>query len=257
MSNSPFSLQGKVALVCGLANRESIAFGCAQALHQAGARVVVTHMPGAERFVQDLSGDLGDAELMPCDVQDDAQLAALFAHIASQYERLDVVVHSIAYAPPEDLRGRLVDASREGFLMAMDISCHSFLRMARLAEPLMPTGGTLLNMSYLGAERVVENYALMGPIKAALESMTRYMAAELGPQGIRVHAVSPGPIRTRASSGLKDFDTLADTSEARAPLRRLATVQDVGNAAVYLASSAGAATTGSVHYIDAGDNILY
>ena len=257
MADSPFSLHDRVALVTGLANRDSIAFGCAQALQQAGARVVITHMPGAERFVQDLAGALGDAELMPCDVQDDAQLAALFEHIASRHGQLDVMVHSIAYAPLEDLRGRLIDASRDGFLLAMDVSCHSFLRMARLAEPLMPRGGTLLNMSYLGAERVVDNYALMGPVKAALESMTRYLAAELGPQGIRVHAVSPGPIRTRAASGLKDFDALADTSEARAPLRRLATVEDVGNAVVYLASPAGAATTGSVHYVDGGDNIRY
>mgnify|MGYP001180653071 FL=1 len=257
MADSPFSLHGRVALVTGLANRDSIAFGCAQALQQAGARVVVTHMPGAERFVHPLAEALGKAELIPCDVQDDAQLAALFEHIASCHGRLDVMVHAIAYAPLEDLRGRLIDASRDGFLLAMDVSCHSFLRMARLAEPLMPRGGTLLNMSYLGAERVVDNYALMGPVKAALESMTRYLAAELGPQGIRVHAVSPGPIRTRAASGLKDFDALADTSEARAPLRRLATVEDVGNAVVYLASPAGAATTGSVHYVDGGDNIRY
>lgn len=257
MLDSPFSLHNKVALVSGLANRDSIAFGCAQALNQAGARVIVTYMPGAERFVLPLADELGNAELMPCDVQDDAQLTRLFTHIADRYGGVDVVVHSIAYAPIEDLRGRLVDASRQGFLLAMDISCHSFLRMARLAEPLMSEGGTLINMSYLGAERVVQNYALMGPVKAALESMTRYMAAELGPQGIRVHAVSPGPIRTRAASGLKDFDTLADASEHRAPLRRLATIRDVGNTVVYLASPAGAATTGGVHYIDAGDNIMY
>ena len=255
MANSPFSLTDKVALVTGLANRDSIAFGCAQALHQAGARVVITHMPDAERFVQPLAEELGDAELLPCDVQQDDQLEAVFEHIASRHGRLDVMVHSIAYAPLDDLRGRLVDASRDGFLLAMDVSCHSFLRMARLAEPLMPEGGTLLNMSYLGAKRVVDNYGLMGPVKAALESATRYLAAELGPQGIRVHAVSAGPIRTRAASGLKDFDALADASEARAPLRRLASVRDVGNAVVYLASPAGAATTGGVHYLDGGDNI--
>lgn len=257
MADSPFSLHDKVALVTGLANRDSIAFGCAQALHQAGAKVVITHMPGAERFVHGLADELGDAELLPCDVQKDAQLEALFEHIGSRHGRLDVMVHSIAYAPLADLHGRLVDASRDGFLLAMDVSCHSFLRMARLAEPLMSTGGTLINMSYLGAERVVDNYALMGPVKAALESTTRYLANELGSQRIRVHSVSPGPIRTRAASGLKFFDALADASKARAPLRRLATVGDIGNAVVYLASPAGAATTGGVHYIDGGDNIRY
>lgn len=257
MADSPFSLHDKVALVTGLANRNSIAFGCAQALQLAGAKVVITHMSEAERSVHALTDELGDVELLPCDVQKDAQLAAVFAHIGSRYERLDVMVHSIAYAPLADLQGRLVDASRDGFLLAMDISCHSFLRMAHLAEPLMTKGGTLINMSYLGAERVVDNYALMGPVKAALESTTRYLADELGPQGIRVHSVSPGPIRTRAASGLKCFDALVDASKARAPLRRLATVKDIGNAVVYLASPAGAATTGGVHYLDGGDNIRY
>lgn len=254
----PFSLQGKVGIVTGLANQDSIAFGCAQALHEAGAEMLVTYAsPKAERFVTPLGAEMGHPELRLCDVQDDAQLDALFDRAHQRWGRLDFVVHSIAFAPLEDLHGRVVDCSREGFQLAMDVSCHSFLRMAKRAESLMAHGGTLVCMSYYGAERVVDNYNLMGPVKAALESATRYLAAELGPQGIRVHAVSPGPIRTRAASGLKDFDVLARESEEHAPLRRLATVRDVGNAVVYLASPAGAATTGSLHYVDAGDHIRY
>lgn len=254
----PFSLHGKVGIVTGLANRDSIAFGCAQALHESGAEMLVTYAsPKAERFVLPLASEMGEPELIPCDVQEDAQLDALFERARQRWGRLDFVVHSIAFAPQEDLHGRVVDCSRESFQLAMDVSCHSFLRMAKLAEPLMASGGTLLCMSYYGAERAVDNYGLMGPVKAALESASRYLASELGPQGIRVHAVSAGPIRTRASSGLKDFDELANQSEAHAPLRRLATVRDVGNAVVYLASSAGEATTGTVHFVDAGDSIRY
>ncbi|MBS9405015.1 enoyl-ACP reductase FabI [Halomonas sp. TRM85114] len=254
----PFSLQGKVGIVTGLANQDSIAYGCAQALHEAGAEMLVTYAsPKAERFVTPLSGEMGHPELRLCDVQDDDQLNALFDRAHERWGRLDFVVHSIAFAPLDDLHGRVVDCSRDGFKLAMDVSCHSFLRMAKRAESLMPHGGTLVCMSYYGAERVVDNYNLMGPVKAALESATRYLAAELGPQGIRVHAVSPGPIRTRAASGLKDFEALAQESEEHAPLRRLATVRDVGNAVVYLASPAGAATTGSLHYVDAGDHIRY
>lgn len=255
---TPFSLHDKVGIVTGLANQDSIAFGCAQALHEAGAEMLVTYAsPKAEPFVTPLGAEMGHPELCLCDVQDDAQLDALFDRAYQRWGQLDFVVHSIAFAPLDDLHGRVVDCSRDGFRLAMDVSCHSFLRMAKRAEPLMPHGGTLICMSYRGAERVVDNYNLMGPVKAALESATRYLAAELGPQGIRVHAVSPGPIRTRAASGLKDFEALARNSEENAPLHRLATVRDVGSAVVYLASPAGAATTGSLHYIDAGDHIRY
>jgi enoyl-[acyl-carrier protein] reductase I len=258
LMSDPFSLAGKVALVTGLANRDSIAFGCAKALRAAGAELLVTYAgPRAERFVLPLAEELGEVELMACDVQDDTQLEALFARVRERWGRLDLVVHSIAFAPLDDLHGRVLDCSREGLSLAMDVSCHSFIRMARHAEPLMHDGGTLVCMSYLGAERVVDNYNLMGPVKAALEATSRYLAAELGPGGIRVHAVSPGPIPTRAASGLKDFDALARESQAQAPLRRLAGVEDVGHAVVYLASPAGAATTGTLHYVDAGDHIRY
>ncbi|WP_084180447.1 enoyl-ACP reductase FabI [Halomonas alkaliantarctica] len=257
MSN-PFSMQGKVGIVAGVANQDSIAFGCAQALHHAGAECLVTYAsPRAEKFVTPLAVDMGEPELILCDVQHDDQLEALFERARERWGRLDFVVHSIAYAPLDDLHGRVVDCSKEGFLLAMDISCHSFIRMAKHAEPLMKEGGSLFNMTYYGAEKVVDNYNLMGPVKAALESATRYMAAELGPQGIRVHAVSPGAIRTRAASGLKAFDELAHDGEMRSPLRRLASVQDVGNAVVYLASDAGASLTGLTHYVDAGHHLRF
>ncbi|MEQ6917705.1 enoyl-ACP reductase FabI [Halomonas aquatica] len=255
---SPFSLQGKVGIVTGLANENSIAFGCAQALHDAGAEMLVSYAsPRHERFVMPLAKDMGYPEMHLCDVQDDEQLEALFARARERWGRLDFVIHSIAFAPLADLHGRIVDCSREGFQLAMDVSCHSFLRMARHAEPLMTDGGTLLCMSYQGAERAVDHYGLMGPVKAALESACRYLATELGPKGIRVHAVSAGPIPTRAASGLKDFDELARHSEAHAPLQRLVKVRDVGNAVVYLASPAGSSTTGTTHYIDAGEHIRY
>jgi len=255
---NPFSMQGRVGIVTGLANQDSIAFGCAKALHQAGAEMLVTYaIPKDKDNVRPLAGEMGDPELVLCDVQNEEQMEALFERARQRWGRLDFVIHSIAFAPVEDLHDRLIDCSLEGFQLAMDVSCHSFLRMARRSEPLMKEGGTLICMSYLGAERVVENYNLMGPVKAALESASRYLAMELGPQGIRVHALSPGPIRTRAGSALKDFEELVETSEARAPLGRLATIEDVGYAAVYLASSAGAATTGALLYIDAGDRICY
>ncbi|MGS2743692.1 enoyl-ACP reductase FabI [Halomonas sp. LS-001] len=258
MSQNPFSLAGKVGIVAGLANHDSIAFGCAQALHNAGAECLVTYAsPKAEKFVTPLADEMGSPELLLCDVQQDEHVDALFDRARERWGRVDFVVHSIAFAPLDDLHGRVVDCSKEGFALAMDISCHSFIRMAKRAEPLMEDGGTLFNMTYYGAEKVVDNYNLMGPVKAALESATAYMAAELGPQGIRVHGVSPGAIRTRAASGLKAFDELAHAGETRSPLRRLASVQDVGNAVVYLASDAGAALTGLTHYVDAGHHLRF
>lgn len=256
--SSAFAMNGRVGIVTGLANHDSLAYGCAQRLAAAGAEMLVTYAtPRAERFVLPLAAELGDPEMRPCDVQDEVQLDDLFQRARERWGRLDFLIHSVAFAPLDDLHGRVVDCSLDGFQQAMDISCHSFLRMAQRAEPLMRDGGTLICMTYRGAERVVDNYGMMGPVKAALESATRYAAAELGPRGIRVHALSAGPIPTRAASGLKDFDALARRSEQHAPLRRLVSVQDVGNAAVYLASPAGRATTGTIHYLDAGDHIRY
>jgi enoyl-[acyl-carrier protein] reductase I len=183
-------------------------------------------------------------------------MEAVFGAIDERWGRLDFVLHSIAFAPAADLHGRVTDSSREGFARAMDISCHSFARMARLAEPLMDQGGTLLTMSYLGADAVVPHYGVMGPVKAALEASVRYLATELGPRGIRVNAVSPGPIRTRAASGIPDFDGLVADARSRAPLHREVEIDDVGSFCAFLVSDAARAVTGDVHYIDGGFHIL-
>ncbi|MEY6431500.1 enoyl-ACP reductase FabI [Thioalkalicoccus limnaeus] len=252
----PFSLRGRTALVTGLANADSIAYGCASAMHDAGAELLLSYgHPKADKHVQPLAAALGGAEALLCDVQHEDQVAALFERVAARWGRLDVLVHSMAFAPKDDLHGRVVDSSRDGFALAMDISCHSFLRLARYAEPLMKEGGTLITLSYYGAEKVVDHYNLMGPVKAALESAVRYLAAELGPQGIRVHAISPGPIPTRAASGIAHFDRLLKSAAERAPLRRLAGIDDVGHTAVFLAADAGRALTGSTLYVDAGLNV--
>ena len=191
-----------------------------------------------------------------CRFRKDADVEAVFAAIKEQWGRLDFLLHSIAFAPKEDLHGRVTDCSKEGFLQAMDVSCWSFLRMAHLAEPLMDRGGALFCMSYYGSQRVVEHYNIMGPVKAALESATRYMAAELGPKGIRVHAVSPGPLKTRAASGIAEFDALLDRAQAKAPMQRLVSIEDVGTATAYLATDAAKLITGATLYIDGGYHII-
>src|SRR5271157_1329116 len=193
---------------------------------------------------------------LPCDVQDDAQVDALSAALRERWGRLDFALHAVAFAPKADLQGRLTDSSREGFLTAMDISCHSFIRLARRAEPLMTDGGTLLTLSFAGAERVVQNYDVMGPVKAALECAVRYLAYELGPKGIRVNALSPGPIHTRAASGLKDFDTIILEEQRKAPLGRLAEIDDVGAVAAFLTTPAARAITGMTIYVDCGYHIM-
>ena len=180
----------------------------------------------------------------------------MFEEIGRRWGRLDFLLHSIAFAPRDDLHGRVVDCSRAGFLQAMDISCWSFIRMAKLAEPLMGKGGALFCMSYYGSQMVVEHYNLMGPVKAALESATRYLAAELGPKGIRVHAISPGPLKTRAASGIAEFDELLDKAQAKAPMQRLVSIEDVGLATAYLATDAAKLLTGQTLYIDGGYSII-
>ena len=250
-------LEGKKGLVVGIANSHSIAWGCARAFRAAGADLAVTWLNDkAAPYVQPLAAQLQAPIQMPLDVEQPGQLEAVFDAVTRQWGRLDFVLHSIAFAPAADLHGRLADSSREGFLRAMDISCHSFARMARLAEPLMKDGGSLLTMSYLGAAEVIDNYGLMGPVKAALESSVRYLAAEMGPQGIRVNAVSPGPLATRAASGIADFDQLLANAALRAPLRRLVDIDDVGALCAFLASDAGRSITGNTLYVDAGYHIL-
>ncbi|PWS35194.1 enoyl-[acyl-carrier-protein] reductase FabI [Falsiroseomonas bella] len=253
----PPVLTGKKALVVGVANDRSIAWGCAAAMRKAGAEIAMTYLnERAKPHVEPLAKQLDVPIFLPMEVRDGAQVDAVFEAIAQRWGRLDILVHAIAFAPKEALQGRVVDCPRDGFLTAMDVSCWSLLDLARRAEPLMKDGGTVLTMSYLGANEVVENYGIMGPVKAALESAVRYVATELGPKGIRVHAVSPGPLATRAASGIRDFDELMERVSSRAPARRLVTIEEVGAACVFLACDYAAAMTGETLYIDGGYHIL-
>jgi enoyl-[acyl-carrier protein] reductase I len=250
-------LHGKRALVLGIANEQSIAYGCARVFRQLGADLAVTYLNEKARpHVEPLARELGATILVPCDVGRSGELEAVFQQIRDVWGSLDIALHSIAFAPKQDLQGRLLDSSDEGFKVAMDISCHSFVRMARLAEPLMTDGGTLLAMSYHGASKVVPNYNLMGPVKAALESAVRYLAFELGEKNIRVHAVSPGPLKTRAASGLKDFDVLLSEAIERAPIGELVDIDDVGLTAAYLTTPFARRLTGTTTYVDGGLSIM-
>jgi enoyl-[acyl-carrier protein] reductase I len=251
------SLAGKKGLIIGVANEMSIAHGCAKVMRALGAELAITYLNAkAEPYVRPLAEGLESPLILPCDVEQPGQLEAVFDAITGRWGRLDFVLHSIAFATKQDLQGRVVDCSREGFARAMDISCHSFIRLAKLAEPLMEKGGCLVTMSYYGAEKVIENYNLMGPVKAALEATVRYMAVELGPKGIRVHAVSPGPLKTRAASGIGHFDELLELAKRKAPLHQLVTVEDVGMVTAMLVSDAGRALTGNTIYVDAGYHIV-
>lgn len=250
-------LAGKRGLVTGIANADSIAWGCAKAFRAMGAELAVTYLNDRARpHVEPLARQVDASLLMPLDLLREGELEAVFERIAAEWGGLDFVLHSIAYAPRDDLHGRVTDCSRAGFLTAMDVSCWSFIRMAKLAEPLMPGGGALFCMSYYGSQMVVEHYNMMGPVKAALESATRYLAAELGPQGIRVHAISPGPLKTRAASGIAEFDALLDRAQAKAPARSLVSIDDVGEATAWLATDAARRMTGQTLYIDGGYHII-
>ncbi len=253
----PPVLSDAKALVIGVANDRSIAWGCAKAMRRAGAEIAMTYLNDkAKPHVEPLARSVEAALLMPLEVRDPSQADALFEAVTRRWGQLDILVHSIAFAPRPALEGRVVDCPRDGFLTAMEVSCWSFLDLARRAERLMRPGGTMITMSYVGANEVIENYGVMGPVKAALESAVRYIAAELGPKGIRVHAVSPGPLATRAASGIPDFDELIERVAGRAPARRLVTIDEVGAACVFLASPYAAAMTGETLYIDGGYHIL-
>ncbi|MEO9526668.1 enoyl-ACP reductase FabI [Roseibium sp.] len=252
-----FDLTGRKALLVGIANDQSIAYGCAKAFRAQGADLAVTYLnEKAEPYVRPLAEELGADIIAPLDMRDDAQLEALFTQITEKWGSLDTLLHSIAFSRKGDLHGRVIDCSADGFGEAMDISVHSFLRLIRKAEPLMPEGGTCMTVSFMGAQRVVENYGVMGPVKAALEAATRYAAAELGPKGISVHALSPGPLKTRAASGIAEFDALLNDASERAPTHQLATIDDVGAYAAFLASREAFNVTGAVHPIDGGYSIL-
>jgi enoyl-[acyl-carrier protein] reductase I len=251
------NLEGKKGLVAGIANEHSIAYGCAKAFRQSGAQLAITYLnEKAEPYVRPLAQNLDSPIIVPCDLRIPGQIEAVFEAISEHWGELDFVLHSIAFAPREDLHGRVVDCSEDGFLLAMRMSCHSFIRMVRLAEPLMQNGGSLLTVTFYGSEKVVEDYNLMGPVKAALESSVRYTAAELGPKGIRVNSISPGPIRTRAASGISRFDELLERAAKRAPRRQLVTIEEVGATAAFLVSDGARSVTGGVHYVDAGYNIV-
>ena len=250
-------LSGQKALVIGVANDDSIAYGCAKAFRTAGAELAISWLnEKARRHVEPLAQELEASIVGEVDVAVAGQLEAMFDQIRSKWGRLDILVHSIAFAPKADLQGGILNCSAEGFAKAMDISCHSFVRMAKLAAPLMTNGGTMFAMSYFGANRVVPNYNVMGPVKAALEAVCRYLAYELGPQGIRVHAISPGPLKTRAASGLKDFELLLNQAEQRAPIGELVDIMDVGAACAYLATPFARRITGGTIYVDGGVNLI-
>jgi enoyl-[acyl-carrier protein] reductase I len=250
-------LEGKRGLIVGIANDQSIAWGCARAFRAFGAELAVTYLNDkARKHVEPLAKIVEAPIVMPLDVRTPGQMEAVFERIKKDWGRLDFVVHSIAFSPKEALQGRVVDVEREGFLATMDVSCWTFIRMAHLAEPLMKKGGSLFTMTYYGSQRVVKNYNIMGVAKAALEASVRYLAAELGPKGIRVHAISPGPLATRAASGIAEFDALLQKAQAKAPARKLVSIDDVGAAVAFLAHDAARLMTGETLYIDGGYNIV-
>jgi enoyl-[acyl-carrier protein] reductase I len=250
-------LQGCKALVVGIANEDSIAYGCAKAFRSLGAELAITWLNEKARpHVEPLAREMEASITFPLDVSVPGQLEAVFELVRTRWGKLDSLIHSIAFAPKEDLQGGLLDCSAAGFAKAMDVSCHSFIRMAKLAAPLMTHGGTLFAMSYFGANRVVPNYNVMGPVKAALEAACRYLAYELGPRGIRVHAISPGPLKTRAASGIKDFELLLNAAAEKAPLGELVDIMDVGYSCAYLATALARRITGGTVYVDGGTNIV-
>lgn len=242
-------------LIVGMANDQSLAWGCAEALRSEGAELAITYQGGKARpHVEPLARALEAPIFAPLDVTEPEQMEALFAEIAARWGRLDFLLHSIAFAPKQDLHGRVVDSSVEGFTKAMDVSCHSLIRLARYAEPLMAQGGSILTMSFYGSEKVVPGYGLMGPVKAALESSVRYLADELGPAGIRVNALSTGPVRTRAASGLSHLDELIRLAAEKAPLHQLVTIEQIGHMAAFLLGPKARFVTGQTIYVDSGYN---
>lgn len=250
-------LAGKRGIVLGVANEHSIAYGCACVFQKAGADLAITYAnEQAESYVRPLAEQLGAVIIVPCNVQDELQMQTLFDTVKKQWGELDFLLHAIAFAPKADLQGRVTDSSKEGFLQAMDISCHSFIRLAKLAEPLMKKGGSLLTLTYIGSMEVVKHYGLMGPVKAALESTTRYLAAELGEKNIRVNAISPSAIMTRAGSGIEKFDELLKSTAVKMPLHRMVDIEDVGNMAAFLVSDLSKNITGGVHMVDGGYVII-
>jgi enoyl-[acyl-carrier protein] reductase I len=257
MANHTDLLAGKRALIFGVANERSIAWGISEALHGAGAKLGFTYQGETlEKRVRPLAEGIEADLILPCDVTDQAQVKAVFQQAAERWGGLDILIHSIAFANREDLEGRFVDTGRDGFLKAIEISAYSLVTLAREAAPLMKDGGSIVTLSYYGAEKVVPNYNVMGVAKATLEACVRYLAADLGPDGVRVNAISAGPIKTLAASGVRGFRGMLGTAEERAPLRRNVSQQEVGQTALFLCSEWGAGITGETLYVDAGYNIM-
>lgn len=249
-------LNGRKGLVVGIANEHSLAWSAAWHFHNAGAELAITYLNDkAKPFVEPLTAQVQAPIFLPCNVLLPGQLEAVFDAIRRRWGRLDFLFHSVAWGRKEDLHGRLADCSAEGFAESMLVSCHSFIRMAKLAEPLMAEGGSLMTLSYYGAEKVVDHYNVMGPVKAALEASVRYLAHELGGRNIRVNAISAGAVRTRAASGIEHFDELLAETARKAPLRRTVDACEVGRVALLLASDYASAVTGEVLYVDAGAHI--
>jgi len=250
-------LSGRRALIFGVANDHSIAWGIARALNAAGAEVGFSSIESLiEKRVQPLADSIGSKFVEPCDVKNDADIDRVFGRWEREQGRLDILVHALAFARREELDGRFVDTSRGGFALALDVSAYSLVALGRAGAPLMTDGGSIMTLSYYGAEKVVANYNVMGVAKAALEASVRYMAADLGPDGIRVNAISAGPIRTLAASGVSGFKTMYGKFRDVAPMRRNVTIDDVGATAVFLASDLSAGVTGETLYVDAGFNVL-
>lgn len=248
---------GKKILVLGVANEKSIGWAICQAIHKEGAELALTYVNAAiEKRVRPLAEEIGCKTVLPCDVASDADLDNLFVELESRWGKLDGIVHSVAFANREDLQGRFSKTSREGFRLALDVSAYSLIAICGRAAPLMKDGGSILTLSYLGAERVVTNYNVMGVAKAALESSVRYLAADLGEQNIRVNAISAGPIKTLAASGIPQFKELLAAFAAKAPLKRNVTLEDVGQTAAFFLSPMSSGVTGEVTYVDCGFNIM-
>jgi enoyl-[acyl-carrier protein] reductase I len=257
MTDTEPLMAGKRGLIMGVANERSIAWGIASNVHAHGAELAFTYQGGAlEKRVRPLAASVGSDIVMPCDVTDDDSIDAVFAAIGERWGRLDFLVHAIAYADKEELKGKYVDTSRDNFVKSLDISCYSFTALARRAVPLMTDGGSLLTLTYYGAERVMPHYNVMGVAKAALEASVRYLAAELGEQNIRVNAISAGPIKTLAASGIGDFRYILTWTEYNSPLHRNVDTEQVGGSALYLLSELSSAVTGEVHHVDSGYHVV-
>ncbi len=259
MSNL-LNLSGKTALVTGIANNRSIAWGIAQQLHAAGAKLAITYLPDDrdrnKTKVAELVEPLSPALYLPCDVQNDAQVDELFATIGRSFEQLDIVIHCLAFANKDDLSGEFNNISRDGFKLALDVSAYSLIQLCRGAKPLMKDGGSIITLTYIGGVKVVPNYNVMGIAKAALEMNVRYLAADLGPANIRVNGISAGPIRTLASAAIGDIHKMLHHVEEASPLRRLVSQTEVGNVAAFLASDLSSAITGQILYADCGYEIM-